>query len=100
MSQLATGQKCFFREKASWWLLAEERQADLAIRVVDIEVHQGNRLPGTQRERTPDHGDRRVGRQEGWQYMGPAVSARSVRVPPSLIGRQQLGEHRQQIAIA
>jgi hypothetical protein len=48
-------------------LSREEAQPDLAFGVVEVRVHQADRLPRAQLEPTTEHGHGGVGRQEGGQ---------------------------------
>src|SRR5271165_6117190 len=79
---------------------AEERQADPAVRVVHVEVDQGDGLPGAEGQAAADHRDGRVGRHQGRHDVRPAVPAGSVRVPPAIVGGQQAAEGRQEVIVA
>jgi hypothetical protein len=68
--------------------------------VVHVQVHQGDRLPGPEGEPSGDYRDGRVGRDERGHYMRAPVPARPMCVYPAAIGRQQVGEGRQQVLVA
>src|SRR5439155_1319798 len=60
----------------------------------------GDGLPGAGGQAAADHRDGRVRRDEGRQHVRPAVPAGPVRVPPVLVGGQQLGQGGQQVVVA
>ena len=77
----------------------QERQPDLTPGVVPVRVHQDDGLPGSQLQRSTDHGERRVGRDDGREYVVPAMTWGAVPVLPAVVCREELVEGGQEVVI-
>src|SRR5436190_2228129 len=77
----------------------QERQTDLARRVVAVRVDQAEGLPGAQREAPAQDRYQQKRRHERGQDVVAPVPGRAVAVPPAVVGRQQLVERAQQVAV-
>ncbi len=55
--------------------LSKKRQSHMALRIVHVEVDEGDRLPGTERQPTANYRQGGVGGHKGRQHMRPPVTA-------------------------
>src|SRR5438105_6842937 len=69
----------------------EEGQHDLALRVVDVGIHEGDALPGPQRHPAPEHREREGRGDERRQEVVGAVAGRAVVVDVRMLaGKEEL----------
>ena len=80
-------------------VLSEEGQPDLD-RIIDVQVHERDRLPGAEREAAAEDGHARVRRDERRQDVRPAVSPGTVGVLPAVVGREQIAQRVEQVVVA
>src|SRR3954462_14031461 len=75
----------------------QQREPHGALVVVDVEVDEADRLPRPQRDPPVDDGHRAVRRHERRHDVGAPVTAAAVRMPPAVVGGEQLAERREEI---
>ena len=79
---------------------ADEGEAHLTVRVVDVQVDQADALPGAECEPTAEHRNGGVRRDQRRHHVRPAVTAAAVPVPPAVVRRQQVRESGEQVVVA
>ena len=67
--------------------------------VVDVQVHQDDRLPGPEGDPAPEHGQRHRRADEGGQQVVGPVSRRAVRVPVAVVAGQEALQRVEQVAL-
>src|SRR5437016_7507344 len=78
----------------------EEGEHDLALRVVDVRIHQGDALPGPERHPAPEHGEGEAGGDERRQQVVGAVAGRPVVVDVGMLAGKEEPEALEEIRLA
>src|SRR6266851_3623664 len=80
--------------------ITEEGEHDLAPGIVDVGVHERDRLPGAERHPPPEHGQREAGGDERREDVVGAVAGRSVAVDVTVVPWQQEAKALEEVLVA
>ncbi len=81
-------------------LPGQETEPDFAVRIVDVQIHQTDALPGAQCELPIDDRDGGVRRDQRRHHVAASVAGAAVAVSPAIVGGQEVAQRRQEVAVA